>query len=336
MKKKSLISMIAMLTVLSASIAGCSGKSTSETAGSASSVVSEAEEETEDVTVDEELQDGSAAEAEDNEAEAGEEEQAAFSPITAVDNEECSIIVTDLKDDAEKGIIAELEYQNKSAEKTYMFTASDIAVNGISAGSLYAGEVEASEEKSETIYLSDILPEDLDIDEITDLELSFTVYDVGSWEAEPAADETIHIYPKGEDQAYAYHRQSEEKDVLLAENDQVKVVLIGTEADTLWGYALKLYIENKTESPIMFDIGTASLNGTAADPYWAQYLNGRKVFFTEVSWPISSLEESGITDPSEITEVVFELSAYYDDFSADVLNETITLRKETLDGWIFD
>ena len=77
----------------------------------------------------------------------------------------------------------------------------------------------------------------------------------------------------------------------------------------------------------MVSVDEASVNGYMADPFFAKSVQPGKCAFTSMSWSYSSLEDSGITDISDIEEIEFKLRAYdYDNWDKkDYFSEVVTV-----------
>lgn len=247
-----------------------------------------------------------------------------FEEIVVVDNEVCTIKVTGIEPDDFWGYAVNVYLENKSADKTYMFSTESAALNGIDSDPIWAEEVAPGKKANETINWYDTTLTECGIADVTDIEISFRVYDSNDWMADAVAEETVHIYPYGEDRAEKYVRTLQDTDVVLVNNDQVTVAVIGYEIDSIWGYTVKLYLENKTAATTMFTVDEAAVNGYMADPFWSRSVIGGKCAFSTMSWSTSTLEESGITNVEEIS---FMLRAYNaEDYSAnDYVNEAVTL-----------
>ena len=252
------------------------------------------------------------------------EKQVSFEEITAIDNEECSVILTELDPDNLWGYTVKAVLENKSDSITYMFSVESASVNGVKTDPLFAQEVAPGKKANADIsFTTDVLKEN-GITDYTDIELIFRVYDSNDWAADPAARETVHIYPYGEDAAEPFVREASPDDIVLADNDAITAVVTGYDPDNMWGYTVNVYFLNKTDKTLMFTVEDASVNGFMADPFYAASLDGGKCMFSSISWSDTALEESGITD---IEEIEFTLRAYdFDDLMAgDVFNEKITL-----------
>ena len=115
------------------------------------------------------------------------------------------------------------------------------------------------------------------------------------------------------------------KEVVLAENDDITVKVTGTAEDPIWGYTLKVFLENKTDKDLMFTVDDVSVNGFMCDPFWASTVAPGKKSNEKITFSEKSFEENGIEAVEEIT---FTLHVYdSNDFSADsVLKKTFTIQ----------
>lgn len=247
-----------------------------------------------------------------------------FTEVVAIDNEECSIKITAIDHDNFWGYTLKALLENKSEDKTYMFSVSDASVNGVQSDPFFAAEVTAGKKANEEISFSTDELEKNGVGEFTDIELTFRIYDSEDWFADDVAKETIHIYPYGEDKAVKFVREAQASDNVIIDNEYVTVIVTGYENDDIWGYSVQLFLLNKTDKNIMFSIDNASVNGFMADPFYACSVSAGNCAFSSASWSDTTLEENGIT---EIEELEFVFRAYDDDdwFADDFANETITL-----------
>ncbi len=250
-------------------------------------------------------------------------EVADFEPITVVDNDSCAIIITELDEDNMWGYSLVVSLENKTSDKTLMFSVDEASINNVSSDPVFASEVASGKKSNETVSFSDSDFEEYGVGDVTDIMLSFRVYDSDDWSADDIAYETVHVYPQGEDAATSYVRADEDGDILLVDNDQVKVVVIGNEIDSIWGFTLNLYLENKTDSAVMFSVDQASVNGYMEDPYWADSVPAGTVAFGQMYWNTDTLEADGITDVENI-EFLFN-AVSEDDYYTDYVNETFTV-----------
>lgn len=252
------------------------------------------------------------------------ENKITFTEIVAIENEECTIKITGIDSYNIWGYTIKALLENKSADKTYMFSVKSAAINGVQCDPFFAAEVAAGKKSNEEISFSSDKLEKNGITEYTDIELTFRVYDSNDWSADDVAKETIHIYPYGEDKAVKFVREAQLSDNVIIDNDNVTVIVTGYEQDDIFGYTVNLFLQNKTDKNIMFSVNEASVNGFMADPFYATPVSAGKCAFSSMAWSDTTLEENGIT---EVETIEFKLRAYdEDDWSRDdFANETITL-----------
>ena len=247
-----------------------------------------------------------------------------FSGVVAVDNTECIIKITEIDPDNIWGYALKVQLENKSADKTYMFSVETAAINGVQCDPFFATEVAPGKKSNKEISFTKNELEEIGIKNYTDIELTFRVYDTNDWMADNVAKETIHVYPYGADEAVKYVRTPQESDNIIVDNEYVTVVVTGYEDDPIWGYTAKLFLLNKTDKNVMFSVDEASVNGYMADPFFAKSVSAGKCAFSSMSWSDTDLEENGIT---VIEEIEFNIRAYDEDnwLDDDLANKTVTL-----------
>lgn len=247
-----------------------------------------------------------------------------FEKITAVDNEECSIILTGLEPDNMWGYTINAMLENKSADKTYMFSLENASIDGVQCTDLFASEVAAGKKANEDISLSDKELKENGVTDFSDIELSFRVYDSDDWSADVVAKETVHVYPYGEENAVVFEREAQQEDVVLADNEDVTMILTGYEEDEIWGYTANLFLINKTDKNVMFSVDDTSINGYMVTTFFASTVYAGKCEFTSISWSDSELEENGITD---VEEIEMKIRVYDEEnwYGEDIVNEIVTL-----------
>ena len=91
------------------------------------------------------------------------------------------------------------------------------------------------------------------------------------------------------------------EEITLADNENILFKITGVENDPIWGYTLKVYMENKTDKELMFTLADVSVNGFMCDPFWAETVSAGKKSNSSIFWMSSSFEDNGITAVQEIT-----------------------------------
>ncbi len=290
------------------STAACSGEETENQGGAGSGANNESSQTTESTT---ESATESASESSEEESpltqkpdDTQQSGPVSFEPVTAVDNDACSIVITGLEYDDVWGYTLSVELENKSDDVTYMYSVDTATVNGVQCYGVLATEVAPGKKANDEISFMDSILEDYDIGNFTDVGLSFRVYDTDDWSADPVAEESVHVYPYGEDKAVKFEREPESTDTVVVDNDTAKVVILGTEYDDIWGYTVKVYMENKTDRTLMFTTEETSVNGYMADPYYAMELAPGACTFDGISWSDSTLEENKIEEVESIEMII--------------------------------
>ena len=246
-----------------------------------------------------------------------------FTELVAVDNDECSIKITGIDPDDMWGYSLNVQLENKSADKKYMFSVESAYINGVGCDPFFASEVAAGKKAKEDISFSDKTFKE-NLGDYTDIELTFRVYDSDDWSADAVALETVHVYPYGKENAETFVRNAKKSDKVLVDNDKATVILLGFEDDEIWGYTANLFIVNKSDKYAMFTVEDVSVNGYMVDPLFASDIDSGKCAFDTMSWSDEDFEESGIT---EVEEIEFTLRAYDNEnfLADDIVNEKITI-----------
>jgi hypothetical protein len=313
--------LLALALILSLAACGGESQSTSTSDKSDTSIKTETSDASDEGSSADQDADSSDAETEEDEPE---ELPLDFEEVTIIDNDECTVKITGIDEDNIWGYTLEAYLENKSADKTYMFSVESAAINGVQCDPFFASEVAAGKKSNDEINFTDSTLEECGITEYTDIELTFRVYDSDDWLADDVAEETAHIYPYGEDKASRYVREPQDSDIVLVDNDYVTSIVTGFDPDNMWGYAVDLYLENKTDSTVMFSVDNVSVNGYMVDPYFAKSVDAGKIVISSITWFSSDFEDNGITDVEEI-EMLFKAHDY-DDWQRDsYFEEVVTL-----------
>lgn len=246
-----------------------------------------------------------------------------FTELTVVDNDECTIKITGLDPDNLFGYTVNVQLANKSSDKTYMFSVDDAAINGVMCTTLFASEVAPEKKSNSSIYFTEDLTE-YGVGDYTDIELAFRVYDSDNWGADDIVKETVHIYPYGQDKTTTFQRTAQDSDVVLVDNDEVSVTVIGYDKENLFGYSVVVFIQNKTDKNVIFSTDDESVNGFMISALWAQTVPSGKCAFGSITWFESSLEDNNITT---VENIEFILRAHDADnyLSDDIINKEIKL-----------
>lgn len=97
------------------------------------------------------------------------ENQIVFEEVVAIDNAECAVKITEIDPDNMWGYTLKAQLENKSTEKTYMFSVESASINGVQCDPMFASEVAAGKKANEEINFSTDTLEENGIVEYTDI-----------------------------------------------------------------------------------------------------------------------------------------------------------------------
>lgn len=178
------------------------------------------------------------------------------------------------------------------------------AVNGVEIYPTYWEDVEDECTEPIEIDLSNVL-ENAAIADITDIELNIHIEE----DFDILHDETVHIYPYGKDKAVKYERKAADTDIVLVDNSQFAISVIGCEYVEDWGYSVHLYVQNKLQEPIRLEGEYFKMNDVVVDTWYDDVVGGGGVCFTHVEWSQGDLDDAEIT---AVESVRFILRVYND------------------------
>ena len=248
-----------------------------------------------------------------------------FTELVVVDNEYCKITINGIDPDDMGEFVLKTELENKTENMDLTFMAGECYVNDVKAAAYGVEYVSAGKKANSSARISKEALEDLGIELFSDIELNFLAYDSDDWFADYVADETVHIYPYGEEEAVSFVYEPRKSDQVLVDNEYVTVIVTGYDEEDYWGYSVTLFLINKTDSTVMFSADDVSINDYMCDPFYADSISAGKCGVSTMSWSETDLEESGI---SKVETIEFMLSAYnYDtwDYIGNYVDEQVTL-----------
>jgi len=114
------------------------------------------------------------------------------------------------------------------------------------------------------------------------------------------------------------------KEMKLVDNGHCTVTVKGYDEKDLFGYSVKVFLENKTDKELMFSVDNVSVNGYMCDPFWATTVAAGKKANEQITFFESDLEDNGI---EKVEEITFTLKVYdSNDITADYfVKETFSI-----------
>ncbi len=245
-----------------------------------------------------------------------------ISDETLVDNDVCTFRIVEAYDDSFWGFSLKAYCENKTLDKTLMFSIESASINGYMAEPFWAKEVAAGKKANEQISFGFNDLKSYGITSPDEIKLNLRVYDSDDWLADSFVEESFTIYPTGlsADQIVVPDRKTTATESVVFENDNVAFVILSTGEDSIMGYTLHCYLENNTDKTLMFSWEDVSVNGFMVDPFWAKEVNPGTRCYTDIYF-YSGLEENDIT---EVEEVEYTMRVYDSDdwYGNDLLKDT--------------
>lgn len=104
--------------------------------------------------------------------------------------------------------------------------------------------------------------------------------------------------------------------LVAVDNDECAIKITDIDPDNMWGYTLKVQLENKSaEKNYTYSVESASINGVQCDPFFAAKVAAGKKSNDEISFSDKELDDNGVGDYTDI-ELTFRVYDS-DDWSAD-------------------
>lgn len=257
------------------------------------------------------------------------EKEIVFDEMLVADDDVCMIKINDFKLDSSGEYILDVEFENKSSEKQYNLTIR-AAVNGVQCNEgLQMDEIQlpAGEKKEQEFNLSQYAPAGEDvIGNYADFELTFRVYEDESWDT--VTEETIHIYPYGEDEAVKYVREVQPSDQVIVDNEYITATVTGYEKEDMDDTCyVDLFIVNKSDLNLHLYVGDASLNGNEISGFMGLDSGGERLYAGNSRYSTVMVYGTDLEGMSQddIEEVRFKLIAYMNDLVTEIFNEEIIL-----------
>ena len=247
-----------------------------------------------------------------------------------VDRDDLLFAVKEVKADAALGYTWKVYIENRT-DKNLMFSFEKVSVNGVMCDPFWAEVVTAGKKGNcEIIWMRDAL-EERQIEEVTQVDFTLNVYNDDDYAEAPLMHDPFTVSPLGEDGAEGTDKQSapparkpDETDIVLIDNDDCAIIVTGFDPENSWGYAVRLYLRNKTEEDLIFSTENTSVNGIMCEPFWAEIVTAGHSAFSTILWDNAALQENEI---AEVNEISLPMRVYSDkDIANPYVEETFELR----------
>ena len=250
--------------------------------------------------------------------------EAQESDVVLFQTDSYSVTALGLVQDDDGGYYVALAYQNTSDELNFDFNTWSAAVDGLVIdSSVYvtvgAGKTAYAQLPIAAYYLEEFEAAGFSVG-FSDIEFNLEVYDDDTYET--LLEETIlHYYPDGEAAATTYVREAQDADTVLVDNDYLTLSLVASGVDEEGNLTLGLLIENKCDSGLSASIYEESADGVMiSSSYWSDYISAGDSLYGIFYLYAAALEDVGISDPSTISLVEFNLVVYDENYWDELLN----------------
>ena len=232
----------------------------------------------------------------------------AFSQVL-IDNDDLYFAIKDVRSDAAYGYEWKVYVENRT-DKNLMFSFEKVSVNDVMCDPFWAEVINAGKKGNcEITWMRDSLQEK-QIGDVTRVDFTLNVYNNDDYTEAALMHDPFTVFPLGEDKASSAVREPAATDHVLVDDDNCSVIITGYKPDNSWGYAMKLYLVNKTDRDMVFSVGDSSVNGIMCDPFWADIVCAGKTSYSTVLWDKNALAENDIT---EVEEISLPLKVYADE-----------------------
>lgn len=125
------------------------------------------------------------------------------------------------------------------------------------------------------------------------IELRWLAMQEGDWGQPALLDETIQVFPHGEQPAQTPSREIQDGEIVWADTDQIRVLLQNVSV-TDQDWVFDVCVQNKTEQVITCTLNNAAVNGIVIDPLWAVIVQPNKTVFSQFRWTRDQLAAYGL------------------------------------------
>lgn len=247
---------------------------------------------------------------------------------TLVDNENITVTVKAYDPSGDLGPTFTLLLENKTESNLY-FTLSEVSVNDVMNDPMWGENVAPSTSISSELYW---FPQDLaavGINYIEEIEGTLWVYDAEDYSAEDVYEDTVLWTVTNSETSTPAVEEVEFAggidEIELFTTDRVSAVLKDFSIQGDWGPTLNIYLENHTESTVLFYMTSVYVNDIEIDPYWNEDVRAGKTAYSSCYWWQEELENRQI---EEIKTLSFTFAAKQYESWDDLAEVTMTISLE--------
>ncbi len=217
-----------------------------------------------------------------------------------IDNDELFFCITDIVEDDIWGYTWNVYIENRT-DKRIACSMDDVCVNGFVCDPFWAIDITPGMKANSSVnWMEDNFVKN-GIEEVTEVDFLLRYYDNSDLFSDSLFEETLSVYPMGEEAVKVYERVPAENEVVLVDNEYFTMIATGFGRDDFMSYCMEVYMENKTDHRLVISLEDATVNGYMCDPFWGSSIPAGKRSNTSIEWFESTLEENAITEIETIT-----------------------------------
>ena len=247
-----------------------------------------------------------------------------------VDRDDLFFAIKEVRSDTTLGYTWKVYIENRT-DKNLMFSFEKVSVNGIMCDPFWAEVITGGRKGNcDITWMRDAF-DSRSIGDVYEVNFTLNVYNDDDYTEAPLMRDPFTVFPMGEEKAVEAAKADAEArtgaivglNKVLIDNDTCSVIVTGYEPDNVWGYAMHVYLQNKSGDDLVFSAENTSINGIMCEPYWAEVVASGKSAISTILWDKSSLDENAIT---QVREISLPLKVYSDKNIAEpYVDETIEL-----------
>lgn len=218
-----------------------------------------------------------------------------------LDQDGLVITAKSLKEDTIWGTGIEVMIENNT-EKNLGVQCNSLIVNNYMISELFSSSVAAGMKANETIYLYSGALEAAGINTISDVVMSFHVYNSDSYD-------TVFDSAEVELKTSAYgtvEQPAMDEGQELYNQDGIKIVGKYVDEDSFWGAGVLLYMENNSGENVEIQCDNMSINGYMVTPLFSTTVNNGRMALDTITILSTDLETNGIESVQDV-ELVFRI-----------------------------
>lgn len=247
-------------------------------------------------------------------------------PVVVVDNEDYCWKFIGIDESPYDDFSLSVYVENKTADKSLMFTTQGFTINGVFDQDGFAWMLEPGESDTVKWGLHDYMHADVDLGPYTEIAGNWLVGEKDTWIESPLETGEFRVCPFGEENVISYERKTTKSDIVLVDNNDVAVTLVEYTTDEDNGnFKALIYIENRTGKPIRLMTDNEAVNGEAIMALFAHEIRYGSRSVAYIQWEKEKLDAAGITDTIESIDFTLEVRDS-DDFSTVYAEESISLK----------